>query len=612
MSDRSTIIKLINQVLSGSKKISELDEITSTTTNDYLEIVQAGENYKIKKGNLVTGGGGGGVNSVSGTTDRITISGTASDPIVDIASTYAGQNTITTLGTITTGTWNGTTISVARGGTGATTITGVLVGNGTSPVTATAIAQGDLFYGSAVNTLAALAKDTNSTRYLSNTGTSNNPAWAQVNLTNGVTGVLPVANGGTGSATAIWWALSGTSTVTTPTITGKVTWTQAAESSTNTFHTFTQASHTGGTPVGILFTGGAHTTLTSATESNDIHFNLNRTVQFNSGVTLALQRAVNISAPEYSSTAATTITHAATLSLRTPTAGTNMTITNASALLVTDGSTNAQIALNPPNVNFGAIVFGSSSKASTGSIGPASKSTGSFQASGTAVRFHADMTAATVGAFQFTTFSTTTPLNSGASIFINASPAYTQSTSVGASHSVFRTGFTFTHAGTTGNRITAFLADPTFNITNTNASTIEGFAYTPVQTALNSNSVNKAWVHNSGIIQWESILSPAQITSNQNDYNPTGLNSGGAPNGATIVRLSTDASRDITSIVGGVSGRLLILANVGSQNIVLKDDDGATGTAANRLQLNADITLLPEQSIMLWYDGTSSRWRSIV
>jgi hypothetical protein len=44
----------------------------------------------------------------------------------------------------------------------------------------------------------ALAKDTNSTRYLSNTGSSNNPAWAQVNLTNGVSGSLPVTNGGTG------------------------------------------------------------------------------------------------------------------------------------------------------------------------------------------------------------------------------------------------------------------------------------------------------------------------------------------------------------------------------------------------------------------------------
>ena len=37
-----------------------------------------------------------------------------------IKSTYTGQSSITTLGTITTGTWNGSTIAVANGGTGAT------------------------------------------------------------------------------------------------------------------------------------------------------------------------------------------------------------------------------------------------------------------------------------------------------------------------------------------------------------------------------------------------------------------------------------------------------------------------------------------------------------
>jgi hypothetical protein len=52
-------------------------------------------------------------------------------------------------------------------------------------------AQGDILYGSAADTITALAKDTNATRYLSNTGASNNPAWAQINLTNGVTGILP-------------------------------------------------------------------------------------------------------------------------------------------------------------------------------------------------------------------------------------------------------------------------------------------------------------------------------------------------------------------------------------------------------------------------------------
>lgn len=62
-------------------------------------------------------------------------------------------------------------------------------------------AAGDTWYASSTTQITALAKDTNATRYLSNTGASNIPAWAQVSLTTGVTGVLPIANGGLGAAT---------------------------------------------------------------------------------------------------------------------------------------------------------------------------------------------------------------------------------------------------------------------------------------------------------------------------------------------------------------------------------------------------------------------------
>lgn len=66
--------------------------------------------------------------SVTGTTNRISVNGSG----VDIASTYVGQTSITTLGTITTGTWNATTIAVAKGGTGLTAaVNGLLKGNGT-------------------------------------------------------------------------------------------------------------------------------------------------------------------------------------------------------------------------------------------------------------------------------------------------------------------------------------------------------------------------------------------------------------------------------------------------------------------------------------------------
>jgi hypothetical protein len=58
--------------------------------------------------------------NVGGTTDRITVNADS----VDIASTYVGQNTITTLGTISTGTWEATDVGIAHGGTNASTESG--------------------------------------------------------------------------------------------------------------------------------------------------------------------------------------------------------------------------------------------------------------------------------------------------------------------------------------------------------------------------------------------------------------------------------------------------------------------------------------------------------
>lgn len=86
--------------------------ILGTTELDFTQFTGLGQ---ITAGNGLTKTGN--TLDVGGTTDRISVTSTA----VDIASTYVGQNSITTLGTITTGTWTGTAIAVANGGTGATT-----------------------------------------------------------------------------------------------------------------------------------------------------------------------------------------------------------------------------------------------------------------------------------------------------------------------------------------------------------------------------------------------------------------------------------------------------------------------------------------------------------
>lgn len=90
--------------------------ITLTTTGSSGAATFDGETLNIPE---YAGGGGGTVDSVVGTTDRITVDSTdPANPVVDIASTYVGQTSITTLGTIGTGTWNATDIAPGAGGTG--------------------------------------------------------------------------------------------------------------------------------------------------------------------------------------------------------------------------------------------------------------------------------------------------------------------------------------------------------------------------------------------------------------------------------------------------------------------------------------------------------------
>ena len=89
-----------------------------------------------------------------GTADKITVSANA----ITIASTYVGQTSITTLGTIATGTWNGTEIGVTSGGTGLTSIAkgSVLVANSANTLSALdggGSNNGVLFYTASSDTL---------------------------------------------------------------------------------------------------------------------------------------------------------------------------------------------------------------------------------------------------------------------------------------------------------------------------------------------------------------------------------------------------------------------------------------------------------------------------
>jgi hypothetical protein len=98
-------------------------------------------------------------------------------------------------------------------------------------------------------------------------------------------------------------------------------------------------------------------------------------------------------------------------------------------------------------------------------------------------------------------------------------------------------------------------------------------------------------------------LSPAQITADQNNYGPTGHED------VFRFRLSTDATRNITGLSGGINGRVVVLANVGGSFDMVLVNESAASTAANRFALGSNVAVRPNRAVALQYDATSSRWR---
>jgi hypothetical protein len=102
-------------------------------------------------------------------------------------------------------------------------------------------------------------------------------------------------------------------------------------------------------------------------------------------------------------------------------------------------------------------------------------------------------------------------------------------------------------------------------------------------------------------------ITPAQITSNQTDYNPAGLAD------ATTIRQDFDTdARYIFSLAGGADGRIIRLFNISATvYAILLHDNGATGTAAMRFYCpnGTDYRMVARSSVELQYDATISRWR---
>ena len=110
--------------------------------------------------------------NVIGTADKITVSADA----VTIASSYIGQSSITTLGTVGTGVWNGTPVATAYIADNAVTLAKLEHGT-----------QGDILYYGASGTPARLGTGSDG-QVLTSGGSGANPAW-ETPTTGDITGI---------------------------------------------------------------------------------------------------------------------------------------------------------------------------------------------------------------------------------------------------------------------------------------------------------------------------------------------------------------------------------------------------------------------------------------
>jgi hypothetical protein len=172
----------VNLTLTGDASINGGDLNTTQTTFNLINTTATTLNI----------GGSASVISVGASAGQINAAGdmnVASGKVYKINNTQVLSSTtlgsavvnssLTSVGTIATGTWNATTIAVNRGGTGLTSYT-----------------SGDIVYASASTTLAKLSGAATGNSLISG-GTTGAPSWGKIGLTTHVSGTLPISNGGT-------------------------------------------------------------------------------------------------------------------------------------------------------------------------------------------------------------------------------------------------------------------------------------------------------------------------------------------------------------------------------------------------------------------------------
>lgn len=383
-------------------------------------------------------------------------------------------------------------------------------------------------------------------------------------ITTGITsgkGLVIQASGGQTGNLQEWQASGGT-------VIGKVTGTGAFDLAP------TSVSATTAVPA-LKITGAGHSNLTASTEYNHVHFALSPSVQFAAG-SLSMLRAVRIASPTYAAVSASTCAMAATVSIDgAPVASTNMTLTESVALYVATVGAERKGIIIQQGLSQTGNLFEVKNDVLSGSNTLMKIAPGGKVVSDVGFECAVDTTATgpfTVGVFQSgSATSATKGTGHGRDLIVKA-------------------GDSDNSSGKTGGDLYLRPGAPT------SPSTQYGDVYIG---------------DTGGYVQLANFTattsSPSAYAADQNDLVLTA---------AYAQRLSASgASRNITGIApftGALNsahkmGRIIEIINVGTQNLVLKHNS-TSSVAANRIYSStaADVTLTPNQSVRLFYDGTNN------
>lgn len=120
-------------------------------------------------------------------------------------------------------------------------------------------------------------------------------------------------------------------------------------------------------------------------------------------------------------------------------------------------------------------------------------------------------------------------------------------------------------------------------------------------------SITGTTLNASGSSPSYTVISPASIGANQNNYAPTGWST------ADIVRLAGSGNFDITGFDATATTPRKLLWNVTTANTFTLKHESGSSTAANRLvgPYDEDLKLAPDGAIVIHYDSTTARWRAV-